>query len=251
MRIFAVIVLVAVAGCSAPRGGPADARSGEASNVEPYRPMSARRAAPAEPPPDAVVVRNGNGFDLVSGGRAIATATDPRTGSGAHMAEEAIAHWKPEPKREVPAAFAVSDPDVVGRWESGGFMDGNSVAIKAGESGTLRVIFSTQGCMGGWTLDRTAVVHGSRIDLDRPVRCYAPTVADALYVVKVGDEVMLAFAKGLDELTKEQSPSPDRLRLVSSFFHRVPPGDEANRYFDFLDEVERVTKDDIAAKPAK
>jgi hypothetical protein len=108
--------------------------------------------------------------------------------------ERALRKWRPDKENDQAPHLSLlsAAPNLEGYW--GRFMgfDSASLEFTRREDGRFDVRFSSGGCLGGLDLTRTAEAKEGTILLDLPVREYAGTTYQRLYVVRVqGKEYLL------------------------------------------------------------
>ena len=106
------------------------------------------------------------------------------------MIEKELAHWKPGKQNQaVPTrqlACVVGDPS--GVWLSD---EGSKIKLFPLGHNQYRVLFATRGCLGNWTLERTATYGNGILLLNRPVMEYCPATYNRLFTIRTPQGIRL------------------------------------------------------------
>jgi hypothetical protein len=109
--------------------------------------------------------------------------------------EKKLAEWKPAESYAVPKGTLVTDTDeLVGEWHVSTGFDGTTVTFAEPVRGEMYVKFSTGGCLGMWTLHRTATLKDGVVQLNRAVEAYCRDPYDRWFLVKSNDVLWLVPA---------------------------------------------------------
>lgn len=117
---------------------------------------------------------------------------------GNRLHEERMAKWRPASSYNVPQGLPQSEPKaLVGRWQHG--MGGASLTIQNLSLGRLHVHFSTSGCLGAWSAERTATLEGGVLRLNRGIEPYGGVTCDRFFVMKRNGTIQLIPAGAQEE----------------------------------------------------
>ncbi len=117
--------------------------------------------------------------------------------------EKRLAGWKPAATYHCPTGVPQSDAQsLVGEWHVGGGFEGTTVSFGGPDAGVFPVTFRTGGCLGMWTLKRTATLKDGVVLLNKAVEKYCGEPYDRYFFVKKG-EVLWLVPAGSTERGKE------------------------------------------------
>jgi hypothetical protein len=142
--------------------------------------------------------------------------------------EVLIDAWRPTPADTaslVPRSL-VRDVSPLGTWSWVGAagLTSSGFSISPGAQGSLRVAFSTGGCLGSWRLQRTARYSDGVLELDRPVHEYIGSTYQRLYTLRLGGQVQLVPARAVPTAEGWDAGRPEfRLRSERRKWRAGPP----------------------------
>ncbi len=117
--------------------------------------------------------------------------------------EKRLAEWKPAETYIRPTGAPQSDAQsLVGEWHVGGGFESTTVTFGGPNAGVFPVTFRTGGCLGMWTLKRTATLKDGVVMLNKAVEKYCGEPYDRYFFVKKG-EVLWLVPTGTTERGKE------------------------------------------------
>jgi hypothetical protein len=114
--------------------------------------------------------------------------------------EKRLSEWKPAERYAVPAGALQSDAQaLVGEWTAHRGFDGTTMTFFAPVDGRFKVRFFSGGCLGAWTLHRTAILKDGVVYLDKPVQPYCAEPYDRLFFVRAKDGLRLVPGGAMEE----------------------------------------------------
>jgi len=108
-----------------------------------------------------------------------------------------IAEWDRDrpPVAKPNASLLASDILLEGKWEVHRHLQSSAIEISRNPPWQYQIAFSTSGCLGGLTLERTGTYVDGTLSLDKPVGEYLPLTYDRLYAVRIeGTDYLLPEA---------------------------------------------------------
>lgn len=122
-------------------------------------------------------------------------AQDSREVGMRDAVEAQLSKWKRGKENE--AALALHQKDIVvardisGVWLRDSGMDSTKLKLFSVGPNVYKIILSTGGCLGHWTLERTGVYKDGVLLLNRPLEEYTPLIYDRLFTIRTPAGVRL------------------------------------------------------------